>query len=289
VVPITTISEGTLPCLKTGKGSKLHNSDNETLRRQLEESRCQAARLEQSLVEAQRLATVGQLSCRVAHEFNNILMMIMGRASEALKYNEDDELREKALRKTVECGQRAADIVTGLLGYATGRQTESQVVHATALVDSAVGLIAWDLPKSGVQLLRQYEAEATVRVVPGRIEQVLLNLMLNARHAMSGRGGRLTVAVMPAESPGYVALSIKDTGCGIPPEHLERIFDPFFTTRPRSADGNSSEGGTGLGLPVARDLVRQAGGEIRVASTPGAGSTFTVLLPIVQAAVLQNS
>jgi len=272
-----------------GKGSTLHGTDTQTLRHQFEESRRHAARLEQSLVEAQRLATVGQLSCRVAHEFNNILMMIMGRAAEALKYSDDDELREKALRKTVECGQRAADIVAGLLGYATGRHTQSQLVRATAIMDSAVGLIAWDLPKSGVQLVRQYEADATVRVVPGRIEQVILNLILNARNAMRERGGRLTVAILPADSPGYVALCVKDTGCGIPGEHLERIFDPFFTTRPKSADGRASEGGAGLGLPVARDLVRQAGGEIRVASTPHVGSTFTVLLPVVQAAVLQNS
>jgi two-component system NtrC family sensor kinase len=260
----------------------------QSLRQQLEESRRHAARLEQSLVEAQRLATVGQLSCRMAHEFNNILMLIMGRANEALKYD-DDELREKALRKTVEHGQRAADIVASLLGYATGRQTQSQAVRAASLLDAAVGLIAWDLAKCGIQLVRQYDADATVRVVPGRIEQVLLNLILNARHAMKQRGGRLTVSVSATEKPAFIALKVQDSGCGIPAEHLERIFDPFFTTRAKPTDGRAAESGTGLGLPVARDLVRQAGGEINVASKPGVGSTFTVLLPVVQAAVLQNA
>jgi signal transduction histidine kinase len=260
------------------------DGDN-TLRRELEAAREQTARLEQSLVEAQRLATVGQLSCRMAHEFNNILMLMMGRANEALKYPEDEELRDKALRKTVECGHRAADIVAGLMGFATGRQTQSQLAQASVLMDAAVNLIAWDLPKSGIQLVRQYDAEGNVRVIPGRIEQVLLNLILNARHAMKNRGGRLTVSITTADAAGYVALKIQDTGCGIPPEHLERIFDPFFTTRPKSDGGRASDGGTGLGLPVARDLVRQAGGEIRVASTPGSGSTFTVLLPLVETAV----
>jgi signal transduction histidine kinase len=108
--------------------------------------------------------------------------------------------------------------------------------------------------------------------------------MLNARNAMRDRGGRLTLAIAPAEAGGYVALQVQDTGCGIPPEHLDKIFDPFFTTRPKSGGNGKTQdgGGTGLGLPVARDLVRQAGGEIHVQSTPGAGSTFTVLLPVVE-------
>lgn len=266
----------------------MHVTETETLRQELEESRRQVARLEQSLVEAQRLATVGQLSCRMAHEFNNILMLIMGRASEALKYSDDDELREKALRKTVEGGQRAADIVAGLLGYATGRQTQSQVVRASTLLEAAANLIAWDLPKSGIQLMRQYDTDGSVRVIPGRIEQVLLNLILNARRAMKDRGGRLTVSLAATASPDYIALKVQDTGCGIPEEHLERIFDPFYTTADKTSDRRGSDGGTGLGLPVARDLVRQAGGEIHVASTPGAGSTFTVLLPVVEAAVVQK-
>jgi two-component system NtrC family sensor kinase len=266
----------------------LRTVQTESLQQELEESRRTIARLEQSLVESQRLATLGQLACRMAHEFNNILMMIMGRASQALKYG-DDELKVKALQKAVECGQRGADVITGLLGYATGKQMESRVIAADALMDAAVGLIAWDLPKSGIQIVREYEVSPKVRVVPGRMEQVLLNLILNAREAMRDRGGRLTLAVAPAETKGYVALKVQDTGCGIPAEHLDRIFDPFFTTRRRSGgkghrkeESACGDGGTGLGLPVARELVRQAGGEIEVESTPGAGSTFTVLLPVAE-------
>ena len=255
----------------------MRSIETETLRQELQDLRRHAERLQQSLTEAQRLATIGELACRMGHEFNNVLMLIMGRASQALKYG-DDGLKEKALQKTIEAGQRAADIVTGLLGYASGRQMQSQKIAADALLDAALNLIAWDLPKSGIQVVRQYETHAAVRVVPGRMEQVLLNLILNARSAMRERGGRLTAIVTAADTNGYVALKVQDTGCGIPPEHLARIFDPFFTTRPRTS-GNTGCG-TGLGLSVARDLVQQAGGEIHVASTPGAGSTFTVLLPI---------
>jgi len=261
----------------------LPREDTDRLRQELEQARRQIARLEQSLVESQRMATVGQLSCRVVHEFNNILLLIIGSAGEALKHG-DDVAREKALRKAVECGQRAADIAGSLLGYATARQTQDQLIPADTLMDSAVGLIAWDLPKSGIELVRQYDTHAEVRVVPGKIEQVILNLILNARSAMHGKRGRLTVAVAP-DHDNFVALKVQDTGCGIPPEHLEKIFDPFFTTRPRSGSngsGNGQRSGAGLGLPVARDLVRQAGGEIRIESTPGVGSTFTVLLPVAK-------
>jgi signal transduction histidine kinase len=262
----------------------LHASDDpEKLRAELEEIRRQLARLQQSLVETQRLATVGELASRMAHEFNNVLMMIMGRASNALK-SDKISAKDEALEKAISCSQRGAEIVRGLLGYARGRQAQSHTIAADALMESAVGLLAWDFKKVGIELIRQYDTAPAVNVVPGRIEQVLLNLMLNARAAMNGRGGRLTVGVAPADATGFVAFTVQDTGCGIPAEHLDKIFDPFFTTRPRSGngDGNGHDGGTGLGLSVARDLVRQAGGEIRVQSTPGSGATFTVLLPAAE-------
>ena len=261
----------------------MHRSDHDRLGQELAEAQRRIERLEQSLVETQRLATVGQLACFVVHEFNNILLLIIGRAGEALKYG-DAAAKDKALQKAVECGQRAADIAASVLGYATARHTEIRTLPADALMDAAVNLIAWDLPKRGIELVRDYRAHAKVRVVQGKMEQVLLNLILNARSAMRGRGGRLTISVAPADATGFVALKVQDTGCGIPPEHLEKIFDPFFTTRPRT--GGNGDGqrdrGTGLGLPVARDLIRQAGGDIRVESTPGAGATFTVLLPIAK-------
>jgi len=255
-------------------------SDVQTLRQELAEAQSRAAQMEQSLVESQRLATLGQLAAQMAHEFKNILMIVMGRAGYALAEN-DPELTQKALTSAVECGQRGADIVKGLLTYANGQQMESRLLAADDLMDRALDLIAWALPKYHIQLVRQYDTSAQVRVVPVRMEQVLLNLVLNARDAMSPAGGRLTAIVEADDTPGYTALRIRDTGCGIPAEHLDHIFDPFFTTRSRT-DGAGAGGGTGLGLPVARDLVRQAGGEIHVASTPGEGTTFSVLLPVVE-------
>ena len=248
---------------------------------ELQDARLRIERLEQSLAQVQRFATVGELASRMAHEFNNILMMIMGRAGNALK-SDNPQSKDAALEKAIGCSQRGADIIRGLLDYARGQQVERQRVAADTLMESAVGLIAWDLKKSGIELVRQYDTQAPVEVVPGAMEQVFLNLLLNARNAMNGHGGRLTVSVAEDGTPGAVAFSVQDTGCGIPPEHLDKIFEPFFTTRPRTAKGG--DGGSGLGLAVARDLACRAGGDIDVQSTPGAGSTFTIRLPAAEQA-----
>jgi signal transduction histidine kinase len=256
-------------------------ADTASLREELADARERIRLLEQSLAEVQRLATVGELASRMAHEFNNILMMVMGRAENALK-SDNPKAKDEALQKAVTCSQRGADIIRSLLGYARGRQTQTQRVAADTLMDATVNLIAWDLKKCNVDLVRQYETSTPVSVVPGQVEQILLNLMLNARCAMGARGGRLTVRVTDADTPGFVALSVQDTGCGITPEHLDKIFDPFFTTRPRTAGSSDRDGGSGLGLSVARELARQAGGDIGVQSTPGSGSTFTVLLPMAE-------
>jgi signal transduction histidine kinase len=240
------------------------------------ERRCE--QLEHALVEAQRLATLGQLASRMAHEFNNVLTSVIGRAAHALKHPDDTELLLKSCRTSAETGQRAADIVASVLGYARDRRTQSRPIRADALMDGAVNLVAWDLPKSRIQVVRQYECGASVRVIQVRIEQVLLNLLLNARKAMLPQGGCITASVRPAGTPGYVALAVQDTGRGIAPEDVDRIFEPFFSAHAPS-DEPGEQAGTGLGLSVALDLVRQAGGEIHVESAPGVGSTFTVLLP----------
>ena len=252
----------------------------DSLKEQLTLANEHAARLEQSLIGSQRLTTIGQIAAQMAHEFKNILMIVMGHAEWALS-EKDPELVDRALQTAVISSQRGADVVKGLLSYAKGRQIKSKLIAADRLVDRALDLIAWSLPKCHIKLVRDYQCHPCVRVVPVRMDQVFLNLILNARNAMEPDGGRLTVAVRHAETEGYAAVSVEDTGCGILNEHLERVFDPFFTTRPRPDGDGGADWGTGLGLPVSRDLARQAGGEIHVESTPGKGSTFTVLLPIV--------
>jgi len=281
--------EGTrAPGIATGPlhpwgGRRVHVTETETLRQERDLARQRIDQLERALVEAQRLATVGQLASRMAHEFNNLLQVIIGRASLAVAHPADADLKDKAIAKTIEYGRKAADIATNLLGYSNGGRNHSETVPADRLMEAAANLVAWDLDKSNIRLLRRYTSSTPVRVVPARIEQVLLNLILNSREAMHEKGGTLTLLVAPAETPGYVALAVQDTGCGIPPENLQRIFEPFFTTRSKEGgNGRRAVSGTGLGLAGARDLVQQAGGEIHVKSSVGVGSTLTILLPAAE-------
>ena len=258
--------------MSSGRGDAVHPSDDPpTLRAELEEARRQIARLEQSLVETQRLATVGELASRMAHEFNNILMMIMGRASNALK-SDKAAAKDEALQKAVSCSQRGAEIVRGLLGYARGRQAQGHSIAADALMEAAVGLLAWDLKKVGIELIRQYDAAPAVHVVPGRIEQVLLNLMLNAVDAMNKGKPDLRKLVIKTENEkdGGVKVSVKDFGAGIDETHREKLFEPFYTTKP---------GGMGMGLAISERIIHAHGGSIWAENNPDPGATFYFTLP----------
>ena len=227
------------------------------------------AELERLLVEAQRLATVGSLSSRIAHELNNLLTPIISYSTHAIKL-EDPALKEKALRKSADCGQRAADLVSGLLGFAARRHSAHEVMRGADLLDSAAALIEWDLKKDAINVVKKYQTDTEVDVVPADVQQVFLNIILNARQAMRPDGGTLTLEVRDdAES---VLFFFADTGCGIEQEHMDKIFDPFFST---NVDGQ----GTGLGLPVAQDIIDEADGSIEVTSKVGEGTTFTVTLP----------
>jgi signal transduction histidine kinase len=145
-----------------------------------------------------------------------------------------------------------------------------------ALVEELLVLTDKDLSKHRIQVEKKYHGRPRAHVVPAQIEQVLLNLIINARQAMP-RGGRLVIEVRENARTGMVELSVSDTGIGIPPERLRLIFEPFYTTKEPDANGH---GGTGLGLSVCRQIIEQHHGRIRVESLVGKGSTFTVKLPV---------
>jgi signal transduction histidine kinase len=144
------------------------------------------------------------------------------------------------------------------------------------LVEEVLLLTEKDLSKHRVQIEKKYHQQPKVRMVVGQIEQILVNLLINARQAMPN-GGRLKIDVRENTTAGMVEIRIADTGVGIPPEQLRMIFEPFYTTK--QPDGNG-HGGTGLGLSVCRQIIEQHHGRIRVESVVGKGSTFTVKLPM---------
>jgi signal transduction histidine kinase len=236
----------------------------------------EADQLRQQLLQAQRLSSVGALASSVAHEFNNILTTIINYAKLALRPDADEAGRVQALEKILKGSQRAATIVSSMLGFARNNSTQRQPTDLVALVEELLVLTEKDLSKHRVQLEKKYHGRPHAPVVPAQIEQVLLNLIINARQAMP-RGGRLRIEVRENERTGMAEVTVSDSGIGIPPDRLRLIFEPFYTTKEPDADGH---GGTGLGLSVCRQIIEQHQGRIRVESLVGKGSTFTVKLPL---------
>jgi signal transduction histidine kinase len=231
--------------------------------------------LRQQLLQAQRLSSVGALASSVAHEFNNILTTIINYAKLGLK-GAADPGQKQAFEKILKGGQRAATIVSGMLGFARNQSNRREAVDLVRLVEEVLLLTEKDLSKHRVQVDRRYHARPVVPVVAGQIEQILINLVINARQAMSN-GGRLRVDVRENPAAGMAEIRIADTGVGIPPDQLRLIFEPFYTTKDPDEHGH---GGTGLGLSVCRQIIEQHQGRIRVESVVGKGSTFTVKLPL---------
>src|SRR5262249_40985894 len=145
-----------------------------------------------------------------------------------------------------------------------------------SLVEEVLILTDKDLSKHRIHVDKRFHGRPRACVVPAQVEQVLLNLIINARQAMP-RGGHLRIEVRDNEKTGLVELKVSDTGVGIPPERLRLIFEPFYTTK---EPDDSGHGGTGLGLSVCRQIVEQHQGRIRVESLVGKGSTFTIKLPV---------
>jgi signal transduction histidine kinase len=230
--------------------------------------------LRQQLLQAQRLTSVGELASSIAHEFNNILTTIINSAKLGSR-NPDVREKQIAFERIVKASQRAAAIAGGMLGFARKSATHRQHCDIARLVEEVLILTEKDLSKHRVQVETRIHSRPVAWVVPGHIEQILVNLVINARQAMPN-GGRLRIEVKDNASAETAEIKVSDTGLGIPPEQLRQIFEPFFTTKQPDEYGR---GGTGLGLSVCRQIIEQHHGRIRVESVVGKGSTFTLKLP----------
>jgi signal transduction histidine kinase len=245
-----------------GEDVMIHNSETDHLRQQL--------------LQAQRLSSVGALASSVAHEFNNILTTIINYAKLAQRAQGDEAARNQALEKILKGGHRAATIIHSMLGFARNNSTQHEMTDIVALVEEGLLLTEKDLSKHRIQVETHFQGRPQAPIVPGQIEQVLLNLIINARQAMPN-GGRLRLEVRANPRTQMVEIRVADTGVGIPPGTLRMIFEPFYTTKEPDEHGH---GGTGLGLSVCRQIIEQHHGRIRVESVVGKGSTFTVKLPM---------
>jgi signal transduction histidine kinase len=234
--------------------------------------------LHQQLIQAQKLGSVGALAASITHEFNNILTTIINYAKLGLRHK-DHATREKSLEKILAAGQRASRITCGMLAYTRNRGDRREPADLVQLVEDVLVLVEKDLQMHRVRLQTDFDGRPSAVVNTGQLQQVLLNLIVNARQAMEG-GGKLTISVRPNPSSGMAEIAIRDTGHGIPAEVLRKIFDPFFSTKTADSHG---QGGTGLGLSLAREVIEGHQGRLRVDSAPGKGTTFTLKLPLAAA------
>jgi PAS domain S-box-containing protein len=250
-------------------------------------------RLEAQLHQSQRLESLGQLAGGVAHDFNNLLAVMLNYSSfvaeEITDAAAEDSQRWQAARHDIaqvqRAGQRATDLTHQLLAFGRREVVKPRVLSLNTVVSEVDALLHRTLGEH-VELHTTLAPDLwPVLADPGQLEQVLVNLAVNARDAMPD-GGVLSIdtaneiieeagaVTRPGLHPGrYVRLRVSDTGFGIPPEVAERVFEPFFTTKPKGE-------GTGLGLATVYGIITQAGGRAQIASSPGAGTAFTALLPV---------
>jgi len=235
------------------------------------------ARLRCQLAQLGNKAALGELLGTTTHEFNNILMTIMNYAKMGIRHK-DEATRDKALEKILAASERAAKITHSVLGMAKNRCADFAPVDLPKLLDETMVLLSRELQQYRVQVeIHAEENLPKVRAIGNQIQQVLLNLLTNARQAMD-KGGSIVIKLFLAGGTDGVGLSIRDYGCGMPPEVLHRIFEPYFTTK--SGPDASGKGGTGLGLAACKEIIEQHQGRVRIESSVGKGTQFTVFLPI---------
>jgi signal transduction histidine kinase len=242
-------------------------------RRELRAAEAERQRLEAQFHRAQKMESIGRLAGAVAHDFNNLLTVIAGYARMGMsQVHPADDLHE-AFTQIDEAAKRAADLARRLLIFSQPQRAEPRDVVLNELVRNFEKMLARVLGE-GIQLELSLDPGAGVlHADPGQIDQVLMNLAVNARDAMP-EGGRLRIETASIPATRQIQIGVSDTGIGMSPEVMTRIFEPFFTTKPEGK-------GTGLGLATVYGIVKQAQGAIEVASEPGKGTTFTLRFPAV--------
>ena len=241
-------------------------------------------RLESQLRQAQKMEAVGQLAGGVAHDFNNLLTAIIGHGDMMLAELSDPHPLRENLIEILKAGDRAATLTRQLLAFSRQQVMRPEVIAVNDVIGNVEKLLRRLIGEQIAIVTNLSATPDTVKVDPSQLEQVLVNLAVNARDAMPD-GGTLTIATAnadlsaqdaaqrPTVTPGhYVVLAVSDTGTGMDAETQARLFEPFFTTKP-------SGKGTGLGLATVYGIVKQSGGHIYVYSEPGHGASFKVYLP----------
>ena len=243
--------------------------------------------LKTQLIQAQKMEAIGTLAGGIAHDFNNILGAIIGYAEMALYDTQKDSMEHYNIDQVLRAGHRAKDLVKQILAFSRKSEQDKKIISLTPIIEEALKLLRASLPTT-IEIKQNIEPNLdAIFADPTQMHQVMMNLCTNSAHAMGDTSGILNVelhnvdlnlkkaAQYPELNPGpYVKLSIGDTGHGMDSATMDRIFDPYFTTK-------EQDKGTGMGLAVAHGIIKGHGGVIRVQSTPGKGTRFDILFPVM--------
>ncbi len=236
--------------------------------------------LEAQLSQADKLSSIGLLAAGVAHEVNTPLAVISSYTQMLAKQLQNEPAKAAVLEKITKQTFRASEIVNNLLNFSRTSGTEFNEVNLNKVIGDTLALLDHQFKIAHIEVKPElHENLPVIQGNAGRLQQVFLNLFLNAKDAMQG-GGVLNVMTMNGD---YVTVRVSDTGSGIAQEHIHRIYDPFFTTKTSPAEGQNR--GTGLGLSVTYGIIQEHAGKIRVESRPGEGTTFTLDFPLIRKAI----
>ncbi|MGZ3703944.1 MAG: sensor histidine kinase, partial [Bdellovibrionota bacterium] len=259
-VPITTRDE--IAVLSKSFNSMTHD---------LGETLDQLKATQNQLIQSERMAAIGQIARSIGHEFGNILLAIVGNVDLA-QATEDPAKIKKNLETILRASERASLIVRNLQSFSKNESVRASA-EPPAMIRATLGLLQHEIKKNSIKVVDQCEACSPVLANAAEIEQVLMNLIINAMHAMP-QGGTVSVGCRNEEG-GNVVLWVKDTGSGIPPDVLPRIFDYAFTTK--------GEKGSGLGLTISKQIIDSHSGTITVKTELGSGTAFEIKLPRIEA------
>lgn len=247
-----------------------------SLHRRVQVQEHQNKTLKSQLTQLQPLVNMGTVSYMIAHEINNLLTPLKSYATLALTNLDDNALTEKALGKVVANCDRASKIMDSMLTLANGEVQAKTATRLRTLVEEIFAGLCRDFTKDGITVELQMPDDLEVWGIPVQIQQVLMNLILNARDVMLERGGVLTIRA--SDSGPSTEIHVADTGGGIEPGNLKNIFDTFFTTKSDKGPA-AGRSGAGMGLAFCKMIVDGHGGCISVESEPGRGTTFKISLP----------
>lgn len=243
----------------------------QTLEQKVNERTKELQQVQDQLIRAGKMAALGELAAGVAHEINNPLTGVLTFSSLMLKKVDENHPWKKDLENIVQQTTRCRNIVRGLLDFARQRKPDKKEWDVHSLIERTLALLENQAPFQNIQIIKEFKQNMPMILVdPDQIQQVFMNILINAADAMSKNGGTITIKTDLKD--GIAEISFIDTGCGMTKEQLSKLFTPFFTTKEPGK-------GTGLGLAISYSIIQNHNGDIEVESEPGKGSTFRIKLP----------